>query len=192
MPAETTWWLPHQVRKSSSRTDSSPTTAGEFGLQVIVVAEYDDPPSGLKVTTKDNPRVSRALPARSIRYNAVFVRRDHPVQRREHRKLTRRPDQLLQRHVDQVDRRLLWLDSTSKRSEFDRLKAPTKAASLGKFKLRLAHLQALDERDRAVAGDPAGPARCGRQRPESFAALALPIGSMLRFRYRVPYEGLST
>ncbi|WP_246266232.1 hypothetical protein [Pseudonocardia xinjiangensis] len=41
--------------------------------------------------------------------------------------------------------RLLWLDPTSGRSEFDRLETPAKAASLGKFKLRLAHLQALDE-----------------------------------------------
>ena len=41
--------------------------------------------------------------------------------------------------------RLLWLDPTSKRSEFDRLKSSAKAATLGKFKLRLAHLQALDE-----------------------------------------------
>jgi hypothetical protein len=41
--------------------------------------------------------------------------------------------------------RLLWLDPTSGRSEFDRLKTPAKAATLGKFKLRLAHLQALDE-----------------------------------------------
>ena len=32
----------------------------------------------------------------------------------------------------------------TRRSEFDRLKTPAKAATLGKFKLRLAHLQALD------------------------------------------------
>jgi hypothetical protein len=41
--------------------------------------------------------------------------------------------------------RLLWLDPTSGRSEFDRLKTAAKAATLGKFKLRLAHLKALDE-----------------------------------------------
>nr|WP_031171202.1 DUF4158 domain-containing protein [Streptosporangium roseum] len=40
--------------------------------------------------------------------------------------------------------RLSWLDPTSGRSEFDRLKTPAKAATLGKFKLRLAHLQTLD------------------------------------------------
>ncbi len=40
---------------------------------------------------------------------------------------------------------ILWRDPTSGRSEFDRLKTPAKAATLGKFKLRLAHLQALDE-----------------------------------------------
>jgi TnpA family transposase len=40
--------------------------------------------------------------------------------------------------------RLLWLDPTSGRSDFDRLKTPAKAATLGKFKLRLAHLQELD------------------------------------------------
>lgn len=39
--------------------------------------------------------------------------------------------------------RLLWLDPTSGRSDFDRLKPPAKAATLGKLKLRLAHLQAL-------------------------------------------------
>ena len=56
---------------------------------------------------------------------------------------------LVATRLDAADRRrlarLLWLDPTSKRSEFDRLKTPAKAASLGKFKLRLAHLQALDE-----------------------------------------------
>ncbi|GAB2451069.1 hypothetical protein GCM10027262_75360 [Nocardia tengchongensis] len=41
--------------------------------------------------------------------------------------------------------RLLWRDPTSGRSEFDRLKTPAKTATLGKFKLRLAYLQALDE-----------------------------------------------
>ncbi|GAB3893426.1 DUF4158 domain-containing protein [Microbispora bryophytorum] len=41
--------------------------------------------------------------------------------------------------------RLLWLDPTSGRSDFDRLKTPAKAATLGKLKLRLAHLQALQE-----------------------------------------------
>ncbi len=39
---------------------------------------------------------------------------------------------------------LLRVDPSSRRSEFDRLKAPAKAASIGKFKLRLAHLAALD------------------------------------------------
>ena len=39
---------------------------------------------------------------------------------------------------------LLRVDPSNRRSEFDRLKAPAKAASIGKFKLRLAHLAALD------------------------------------------------
>jgi hypothetical protein len=56
---------------------------------------------------------------------------------------------LVATRLDAADRRrlarLLWLDPTSRRSEFDRLKTPAKAASLGKFKLRLAHLRALDE-----------------------------------------------
>ncbi|MGQ0775574.1 MAG: DUF4158 domain-containing protein [Pseudonocardiales bacterium] len=56
---------------------------------------------------------------------------------------------LVATRLDAADRRrlarLLWVDPTSKRSDFDRLKTPAKAASLGKFKLRLAHLQALDE-----------------------------------------------
>lgn len=54
--------------------------------------------------------------------------------------------------------RLLWLDSTSRRSEFDRLKSPAKAATLSKFKLRLAHLQYLDalgETGQWLAGIPA-------------------------------------
>ncbi|MCO1581600.1 hypothetical protein M8C13_38210 [Crossiella sp. SN42] len=37
-----------------------------------------------------------------------------------------------------------WVDPTSRRSQFDRLKAPTKAATPGRFKLRLAHLLELD------------------------------------------------
>jgi hypothetical protein len=52
----------------------------------------------------------------------------------------------------------LWVDPTSGRSEFDRLETPAKAATLGKFKLRLAHLQALDElgaTERWLAGIPA-------------------------------------
>nr|WP_235264081.1 Tn3 family transposase [Nocardia seriolae] len=40
--------------------------------------------------------------------------------------------------------RLLLVDPVSRRSEFDRLKAPAKAASLGKFRKRLEHLAALD------------------------------------------------
>lgn len=54
--------------------------------------------------------------------------------------------------------RMLWLDSTSRRSEFDKLKTPAKAATLTKFKLRLAHLQYLDalgETQRWLAGIPA-------------------------------------
>ena len=39
---------------------------------------------------------------------------------------------------------LLRVDPSNRRSEFDRLMAPAKAASIGKFKLRLAHLAALD------------------------------------------------
>jgi hypothetical protein len=40
--------------------------------------------------------------------------------------------------------RLLLVDPVTRRSEFDRLKDPAKAATLGKFKTRLAYLQALD------------------------------------------------
>ncbi|MGO4617543.1 hypothetical protein AB4305_25280 [Nocardia sp. 2YAB30] len=40
--------------------------------------------------------------------------------------------------------RLLMVDPVARRSEFDRLKTPAKAASLGKFRQRLDHLAALD------------------------------------------------
>ncbi|MDT2010223.1 hypothetical protein FXW78_54150 [Rhodococcus opacus] len=40
--------------------------------------------------------------------------------------------------------RLLLVDPATRRSDFDRLKAPARAATLGKFKLRLAHLRELD------------------------------------------------
>ena len=40
--------------------------------------------------------------------------------------------------------RLLVVDPATRRSEFDRIKAPARAATLGKFTARLAHLQALD------------------------------------------------
>ncbi len=39
---------------------------------------------------------------------------------------------------------VLRVDPSNRRSEFDRLKAPAKAATIGKFKLRLAHLAELD------------------------------------------------
>ncbi len=40
--------------------------------------------------------------------------------------------------------RLLVVDPATRRSEFDRIKTPAQAPTLGKFKQRLAHLQALD------------------------------------------------
>jgi TnpA family transposase len=40
--------------------------------------------------------------------------------------------------------RLLLVDPATRRSEFDRVKTPAQAATLGKFKARLAHLQGLD------------------------------------------------
>lgn len=40
--------------------------------------------------------------------------------------------------------RLLVVDPATRRSEFDRIKTPAQAATLGKFKARLAHVQALD------------------------------------------------
>jgi hypothetical protein len=40
--------------------------------------------------------------------------------------------------------RMLLVDPATRRSEFDRMKTPAQSATLGKFKARLAHLQALD------------------------------------------------
>jgi hypothetical protein len=40
--------------------------------------------------------------------------------------------------------RLLLVDPATRRSDFDRIKTPAKAPTLGKFKARLAHLQELD------------------------------------------------
>lgn len=53
---------------------------------------------------------------------------------------------------------LMWVDPTSRRSEFDRLKTPAPAPTLTKFKGRLAHLQRLDalgRTERWLAGIPA-------------------------------------
>lgn len=44
-----------------------------------------------------------------------------------------------------MQQRLLVVDPTTRRNGFDRLKDPAKAATLGKFKARLAHLQELDD-----------------------------------------------
>ncbi|MGP4021602.1 DUF4158 domain-containing protein [Saccharopolyspora sp. 5N708] len=44
-----------------------------------------------------------------------------------------------------LQQRLLVMDPTTRRSGFDRLKDPAKAATLGKFKARLAYLQELDD-----------------------------------------------
>ncbi|MGW3470631.1 hypothetical protein ACWDKQ_19745 [Saccharopolyspora sp. NPDC000995] len=51
-----------------------------------------------------------------------------------------------------MQQRLLVVDPTTRRNGFDRLKDPAKAATLGKFKARLAHLQELDD---------LGATRCG-------------------------------
>lgn len=40
--------------------------------------------------------------------------------------------------------RVLLVDPATRRSEFDRMKTPAQSATLGKFKARLAHVQALD------------------------------------------------
>ncbi|MFE2872399.1 DUF4158 domain-containing protein [Embleya sp. NPDC059259] len=64
--------------------------------------------------------------------------------------------------LDHADRarlgRLLLVDPTTRRSDFDGLKAVAKAPSLGKFKARLGYLQGLDAlgpTDRWLAGVPA-------------------------------------
>ncbi|WP_405149178.1 Tn3 family transposase [Sphaerisporangium sp. NBC_01403] len=51
-----------------------------------------------------------------------------------------RPDRMQRARLE----RLLWVDPATRRSEFDRLKQSAQAATLGKFKDRLAHLAALD------------------------------------------------
>lgn len=51
-----------------------------------------------------------------------------------------RPDRMQRARLE----RLLWVDPATRRSEFDRLKDSAQAATLGKFKDRLAHLAGLD------------------------------------------------
>ncbi|MCK9928126.1 DUF4158 domain-containing protein [Frankia sp. Mgl5] len=51
-----------------------------------------------------------------------------------------RPDWAERARLDRV----LVVDPATRRSEFDRMKTPAQSATLGKFKQRLAHLQALD------------------------------------------------
>ncbi|WP_224389036.1 DUF4158 domain-containing protein [Pseudonocardia sp. ICBG1293] len=51
-----------------------------------------------------------------------------------------RPDRVERARLE----RLLVVDPATRRSKFDRIKTPAQAATLGKFKQRLAHLQALD------------------------------------------------
>jgi hypothetical protein len=51
-----------------------------------------------------------------------------------------RPDRMQRAWLE----RLLWVDPATRRSEFDRLKDSAQAATLGKFKDRLAHLAGLD------------------------------------------------
>ncbi|MGM1061952.1 DUF4158 domain-containing protein [Saccharothrix sp. Mg75] len=104
------------------------------------------------VTTKDNPAdlINVALEelVRARRELPGFTTLDKMVSAIRTETNTRL-FALVATRLDAADRRrlarLLWLDPTSRRSEFDRLKTPAKAATLGKFKLRLAHLQALDE-----------------------------------------------
>jgi hypothetical protein len=51
-----------------------------------------------------------------------------------------RPDRMQRARLE----RLLWVDPATRRSEFDRMKDSAQAATLGKFKDRLAHLTGLD------------------------------------------------
>lgn len=55
-------------------------------------------------------------------------------------RIAARPDRVQRARLD----RLLLVDPTSRRSEFDRLKQPAQAATLGKFKQRLEHLAGMD------------------------------------------------
>lgn len=51
-----------------------------------------------------------------------------------------RPDRMERARLE----RLLWVDPATRRSEFDRMKDSAQAATLGKFRNRLAHLAGLD------------------------------------------------
>lgn len=55
-------------------------------------------------------------------------------------RIAARPGRVQRSRLDQ----LLLVDPSTRRSEFDRLKQPAQAATLGKFKQRLAHLAAMD------------------------------------------------
>lgn len=103
------------------------------------VKNKDDPADLINVALEELVRERCELPgyttldkmvtAIRTEYNtALFTKVDGRIERPDRAGLTQ----------------LLVVDPTSRRSGFDRLKAPAKAASLGKFKLRLAHLRELD------------------------------------------------
>jgi uncharacterized protein DUF4158 len=62
------------------------------------------------------------------------------VNGRFHAMVAARPDRAARAGLD----RLLLVDPATRRSDFDRIKTPAKAPTLGKFKQRLAHLRELD------------------------------------------------
>lgn len=75
-------------------------------------------------------------------HHARFGDRDdpHAGQRGFHAMVEARADGVARKRLE----RLLLVDPATRRSEFDRIKTPAKAATLGKFKARLAYLRELD------------------------------------------------
>ncbi|MGF6889647.1 hypothetical protein ABIA39_009109 [Nocardia sp. GAS34] len=76
--------------------------------------------------------------------------------------------------------RLLWLDPTSGRSEFDRLKTPAKAATLGKFKLRLARGPSSNRRKNNGYGNDAAQRRRSAPGPSSAVRSRIACGDGLK------------
>jgi hypothetical protein len=103
------------------------------------VQTKDNPADLINVALEELVRERCELPGYTT-LDAMTATIRTEVNGRFHAMVAARPDRAARAGLD----RLLLVDPATRRSDFDRIKTPAKAPTLGKFKQRLAHLRELD------------------------------------------------